>query len=176
MLRPFITLHISHTNQWMSSDFTGKTVPTGRHVIYSKNHSIDTMLYRSLSSFCCRPGAGFRTTTGVHLHTGFKNVASLWPVCCPRPLETEAGEDGVPGNPLTASVLHKHVQLCRFSHGKKIITRRYWKIQSVSELGRFSLFAVKLIISTRSPGSICAAIREREMLYSAPLISNGRGG
>lgn len=105
----------------MSSDITGKTVPTGRRVIHSKNHSIDTMLYRSLSSFCCRPGAGFRTTTGVHLHTGFKNVASLWPVCCPRPLETEAGEDGVPGNPLTASVLHKHVQLCRFSHGKKLL-------------------------------------------------------
>lgn len=53
-----------------------------------------------LSLFCRRvpKHSGFRTTTGVHLHTGFKNVASLWPVCCPRPLETEGGEAAVPGN------------------------------------------------------------------------------
>lgn len=59
--------------------------------------TVSTWWCIGLSPLSAVARAGFRTTTGVHLHTGFKNVASLWPVCCPRPLETEAGEDAVPG-------------------------------------------------------------------------------
>lgn len=107
-----------------SSDITGKSVPTSQHVIHSKI-TVSTWWCIGLSALSLLPpGARFRTTTGVHLHTGFKTWLRCDPSVVRGPLETEAGEDAVPGNTRSLWQPPSSTNVCCFFSWKKKI-RRY---------------------------------------------------
>lgn len=100
------------------------------------------------------PGAGFRTTTGVHLHTGFKTWLRCDPSVIRGPLETEAGEDAVPGNTrslwqLSSSTsVRTFVSLMETKKKDKSGGIRCW----ANEEAVFSL------LSNWSPEHICASL------------------